>query len=155
MSDLSDKPENVYGATVTIKTRDALGQAAPWMKFLGIVGYVGIVFMAVFGVGFMIFGFAFSGSKPFGSMFPLVGLVYIAIAVALFFPVRFLMRMAKASKQYRASSVAMDLEAVAVNLKKLAKFYGVFMIVVLAIYLVVIVGMIVFAAVFAGHLWQK
>lgn len=153
MSDLTNSslptPETatgplIEGATVTVKTKEALGKAGPWLKFIGVVGYIGVAVMVVFGLVAVIA--AVLNPEGIGETSSLVigilGFVYAVLAVVVFFPVRMLMRIAKAAKQYALQVTAAGLEAVAVNLQKLAKFYGIFTIVVLAIWVLVLLGVI-------------
>jgi len=125
---------------VTPKTRELLGQAAPWLKFLAVLGYIAVGLIAVVGVILAVAaGFLGSLVAGFGALGPMIGLIYLALAVVMFFPARILGRMAKAAKKYKLQGDAADLEAAVGAVKGLAKFYGVMAIVLLAVYAVVLV----------------
>ena len=79
--------------TVTVKTKDALGQASPWIRFLSILGFIGVGILAVAGAG-----------DP------------------------------------------TDLEAFAVQVRGLSRFYGIFAIVMIAVYAVAIIAVVLFLA---------
>ena len=72
-------PETSEGLLVTEETRDSLGKSSPWMKFLGIVGYVSIDLMVVVGLGLIVFSGVESVHR-FGILFPVLGLVYLALS---------------------------------------------------------------------------
>ena len=138
----------VEGAQVSVKTREALGHSAPWLRFLGILGYIGLSLLILVGIGLFIFGLVHN-SQGLGDtirqrFMPYLGIFYVMIAVVMFIPLRFLMRMAKASKIYKVDSSAANLELFAVNFRKLVKFYGITTIVILAVYLLALLGFVIF-----------
>ena len=136
---MSDVPVSL---TVTEKTKVALGEASPWIRFLAILGFVGVGVLAVAGVAMMIFGGAMGERLGMGFLGPIIGLVYVALAVLVFFPTRMMLRLAAKSKQYKASADPADLEGFAINVRGLAKFYGIMTIVSLALVaLMIIVGL--------------
>lgn len=132
---------------VTPKTRELLGKAAPWLKFLTIINYIFLGILVVFGVIVAVSG-SFLGSfgENFGFAGPIIALVYVALAAVFFIPARALGKLAKASKKYKALGDAADLEAAAGAVRFLAKYFGVFTIVILSVYAVILVGAVVFAA---------
>jgi len=137
--------------TATEKTKQALGQAAPWILFLTVMGYIGCGILALVGLLMMAMGSFFSSLSEFGGSFamvwPIIGALYIGLGVLTFFPVLMLNRIASRSKAYGLSGGPADLEGVAVNIKSLAKYWGICTIVLLAVYILAIVGfIIVFAA---------
>jgi hypothetical protein len=132
---------------VTPKTRELLGKAAPWLKFLTVINYIFLGILVVFGAIVVIGGlFSATLSQSLGGAGPILALVYVALAVVLFIPARVLGKLAKASKKYKALGDAADLEAAAGAIRFLAKYFGIFTIVVLSLYVVVLIGAAVFAA---------
>ncbi len=134
----------------TAATRQLLGKAGPWLKFLGIMGYIGCGFMAVFGVIFLVL--PLTGDNVFGStsqsrlVGPALALFYLALGIVLFFPARFIHKMGSRSTQYQQDGDATTLEGVALHLKQVAKFYGIVTIVGLASIPVILVVSIIAAA---------
>jgi hypothetical protein len=129
-------------------TRQLLGKAGPWLGFLGVMAFVGCGFLAVIGVGMIAVPVA--GGNLFGSSAqarlttPILGLLYLALAVVSFFPARFIASMGRNARRYTNDGESSTLEAVILNLKKAAKFYGVVTIVALggSVVALVIVGIV-------------
>jgi len=130
--------------TVTEKTKKALGQSAPWVMFLAVMGYIGCGLLAVLGVTMIVFGDALgnlaghSGSPI--KIWPFVGGAYIGLGVVAFFPTRMLHRVAGRSRLYGLSGIPADLETVAVTIRSLALYWSICTIVLLAVYLIVAIG---------------
>jgi len=119
---------------VTAKTRELLGQASPWLRFLVVLGYIFLIVgaLSVIALAFTPFLPGVGGSNS-------IQLITMAVVVLLFvvlyyFPLRILNRIANGSKRYKADGEAVGLEQVASGVRGLAKFYGVFTIVVLSVY---------------------
>ena len=60
--------------------------------------------------------------------------VMIALLAIYYFPLRILGRLSKGARGYKSTGDAADLEKVASGVRGLAKFYGVFIIVILSVY---------------------
>lgn len=107
-----------------------------WTKFLSIVGFVFLTFMAIAAGLLLIQFFAFKTSG-----FPIVALLPVIImGVLYFFPIYFLSRFSIDSKRALDSSSSKYLAEALRYLKLHYTFVGVLVIVVLAFYLVVIVA---------------
>ena len=134
----------VLSLTVTVKTKDALGQASPWIRFLSILGFIGVGLLAVAGLLLVVFGSSFG--RVFGLAFfaPLLGVVYVALAVVVFFPTHMLLRLASRGKKYAGAGDPTDLEAFAVQVRGLSRFYGIFAIVMIAVYAVALIVVVAF-----------
>lgn len=134
--------------TATEKTKQALGQAAPWMFFLAVMGYIGCGLLVLIGIGLALIGGSMGGYLDemgrFGRVvWPILGAVYVGLAVLAFFPTLMLHRIAGKSKAYGKAGGPNDLEGVAVNIRSLAKYWGICTIVLLAVYVVAAIGIIV------------
>jgi uncharacterized membrane protein len=127
---MSDVPVSL---TVTEKTKVALGEASPWIRFLAILGFVGVGVLVLAGILMMIYGGMLGAAFGMGFLGPIVGLIYVALAVVVFFPTRMMLRMAGKTKAYKASGAAADLEGFALNARALAVFYGIMTIIMLAL----------------------
>jgi hypothetical protein len=146
-------PSVTGGAGVTAKTRDYLGQAAPWLRFLTVLGYIGIVLIVLVGVAMTFMGGLLGNLAGGLAMIgPILGLVYVGLAVLFYFPVRILGKMAKSAKKYKLQGDAADLEGVAGAVHGLAKFYGIVAIVFIALYVLIIIGAAIFGVMAAGQL---
>ena len=130
---------------------EALRESAKWCMFLAIVGFIGIGFMILAG-GFMMVAMstiannpAFGG-VPLGGLKAYIGLIYIVIAALYFFPIYYLYKYATGTKRALESSNSDVLSDALVNLKSHHKFLGITTIVVISLYIVVIIGVVIFAA---------
>lgn len=114
-------------------------ETSKWAKFLSILGYIGVGFLILGGIVASIGLSIFSSISDFGFPMALVGLVYIVLGVLYYFPVSYLH---KFSVQVKNGLTSNNQEAVNTgfeNLKSLFKFMGIFMIVVLSIYVLALV----------------
>jgi hypothetical protein len=138
---------NPAALTATEKTKQALGQAAPWAFFLAIMGYIGSGVLALAGLLMLVLGGFFSSLSEFGGamtmIWPILGVCYMGLGLLSFFPTLMLNRIASRSKAYGLSGGPADLEGVAVNVKSLAKYWGICTIVLLAVYVIAIVGLVI------------
>ncbi|MGA9853268.1 MAG: hypothetical protein WBR15_10090 [Gammaproteobacteria bacterium] len=132
---------------------DALNATRPWVKFLAILGFVVMAFMVLAGL-VMFAGFsampARSGLSPvFG---PVFGILYILMAVFFYLiPCLYLMRYGNAITRIPASGQA-ALEDALKHQKSFWKYLGIFAIVMIVAYIVIIIGGIAFAVIYGlGH----
>jgi hypothetical protein len=130
-------PEKTQGAG-TVLTETMLGylkEASPWTRFIGILGFIGCGLMVLGGIITAIATSSVSGiTEGFGPL-PvwLVSLIYIAFGVLFFFPSRFVYDFGAKIRNYQFSSSDEDLEAAFKSNKSLWKFYGIMLIVYLAL----------------------
>ena len=131
-----------------------LKQASPWLRFIGILGFVACGMTAVWGVLFIalipIFVLAmenmpgleafgtFSGGMgmAFGGLF---GVIIIGSSLLIFFPSLFVYRFGEKIRTYLRTGTDQDLEQAFKNNKSLWKFYGILCIIYLAFLPVMIV----------------
>lgn len=135
----------------------ALRESAKWCMFLAIVGFIGIGLMVIAGAFMSIlmssvdpYGGGMGGMNPLAGMGGVIGLVYIGMAVLYFFPVYYLFNYAKGIKQAFESGNNDLLTNALVNLKSHHKFLGILTIIVIALYILMFLGIAVFAASFGG-----
>lgn len=114
-------------------------ETAKWGKFLAIMGFVGMGIMILVAIGIML-GSSQLSQMP-GVNFPMgmLGLVYIVIAVLYYFPVNYLYRFSAKMKQGLRSNDLPTITSGFSNLKSLFKFMGIFTIVILSIYALILV----------------
>lgn len=107
--------------------------AAKWGKFLAIVGFVFCGFMIIGGIA----ATAFMSSLGAYSSIPFmqyIGIIYVVLAAIMFFPCLYLLKFSNKIQNALATSNQENLDMGFANLKALFKFYGIFTIVILAIY---------------------
>ncbi|GHT91596.1 hypothetical protein FACS1894140_2440 [Spirochaetia bacterium] len=112
-----------------------LKEAAPWLRFIGILSFIGCGFMFAGGIIFVILASVVSGLagefEAIGGA--LVGLIYIPMGVLMFFPARFIYNFGAKIRNYARSNAEQDLEEALKNNKSLWKFYGIMSIISLAL----------------------
>lgn len=120
------------------KIIDYLLETSKWGKFLAVVGYVLIGIFILLGM-FVMFGFS-QISRFTGTSYPmgLFGFLYILIAVAYYFPVNYLHKFSIHIKQGINTKSEIPLTSGFQNLKSLFKFMGIFVIVILSIYALIL-----------------
>jgi hypothetical protein len=124
-----------------------LREASPWLRFIGILGYIGCGLMFFGGIIGAIVIFAVSAvAEEFGD-FPVgvVVLLYAVIGGVMFFPARFTYSFGDKIRSYILSRSEQELELAFRNNKSLWKFYGILCIVYLAFIPLAIIGGIVAA----------
>lgn len=138
----------------------ALRTSAGWSLFLSIVGFIYIAFLLIVGIS----SFAMMSSipdDPYGSAMMMnpffaytkyLGIVYILGALLYFFPVYYLFNYATGTKRALESGNNDVLANALVNLKSHHKFLGIFTIVVIAMCILIFIGVMAFAASYAGSM---
>jgi hypothetical protein len=141
----------VSGGLLTETMLKYLKAASPWLRFIGILSYIGSGFMALGGLTAMIiipiigrfddipsvFG-NFSGGM--GAAF---GAFYLVVGMVMFIPARFLYKLGSKTRSYFLSHADKDLEEAFKNHKSFWKFCGICAIIQLAFIPVAIVAGII------------
>jgi hypothetical protein len=119
--------------------------ASPWLRFIGILSFIGCGLMAAAGVLFTvapslavmnIAGWV-NEIKGWAGVF--MGVLYIGLSVLMFFPARFMYGFGIKIRNYLRSGADQDLEEAFKNNKSLWKFNGILAIIYLAVIPVVMV----------------
>ena len=113
------------------------------MRFLGIIGYIGCGFTVLAGIAFTLlrrlFLYSFGASSlgdafgALGIMGALMGVVYVIIAVLLFFPSRWLYKTGAKIRDYARSGSDRDLEEAFRTNRAFWKYLGIILIIQLAL----------------------
>jgi hypothetical protein len=112
--------------------------ASPWLRFIGVLTYIGSGFMVAAGLAVMVLlpgiaGNSFLDSSGLGGILGGgVGLLYIIAGAVLFFPARFTYNFGAKIRTYLQNNAEQELETAFKNNKSLWKFYGILAIVYLA-----------------------
>jgi hypothetical protein len=111
-----------------------LKEAAPWLRFMGVLGYIGCGFMFFGGIILSIIMFAVSGFIDGfdGASMGIMGLVYVPMGILYFFPARFTYKFGTKIRHYLFTNSEEDLELAFKNNRALWKFNGILYIVLLA-----------------------
>lgn len=141
-----DKP-----ITVSESMLGALNATRPWVKFLAILGFVVMTFMVLAGlIMFVGFSVAPATSKLPAFFGPVFGVVYVVMAVFFYLiPCLYLLRYANAITRIQATGQA-ALEDALKQQKSFWKYVGIFTIVMLVTYVLLVIGIIVFAVIYGS-----
>jgi hypothetical protein len=123
-----------------------------WTMFLAIMGFIGSGFMILVGLFFAAVMRAFGQSHEFGSFVPvLMGIFYVILGAAYCIPSYFLLRFSTNTKSALASGDEESLTAAVRSLRTFFVFIGISVIAIIAIYILLIIGAIVFGVFAAIH----
>ena len=129
--------ENLF--TINSEIKGYLLETSKWGKFLAIIGYVGMGLLLLLGLAFIVGFSIFSSVSNVGFPMRIMGLIYILISVVYYFPVNYLYKFSIQFKQGFNSNNQQTITSGFENLKKLFKFMGIFTIVLLSIYALIII----------------
>jgi len=121
-----------------------LREGRKWAKFLAIVGFIFIGIGALGSIGL------FAASSMMSELTPVpmgsVAIFYLIIIGIYFFPIYYLLKFADKAKEALDSRNTQTLTESMQYLKSHYKFLGIFTIVMLSLYPIIIVGAIIFGA---------
>jgi hypothetical protein len=134
MDNFEHKPLDENSLIGNAEINGYLFETSKWGKFLAIIGYIGMVLLVLLGI-FMMLGLSHFGNLP-DTGFPMgvFGLLYIFIALIYYFPVNYLYKFSVQIKQGLQTKDTPTVTSGFQNLKSLFKFMGIFTIVILSIY---------------------
>lgn len=126
---------------VTEAMLGSLKATRPWVKFLAIVWFVGLIIAVLFGLAMItgIYGgFSTPGMpKSFTKVF---GVFYIVMALVYVMPILYLYRYAKAIAGLGSSTEMATFEEALKQQKSFWKYLGIYIIVVVVLYVLLIIG---------------
>lgn len=136
---------------ITQRTRDYVAKASPWATFLGVLGFVLTGFIVLVSLGIILFAGLLT--DLFGDSIPIlgslgeagriggvfIGILYLLMSLLAFFPSLRLVNAGAASKRYRLRGDPADLERFMLEVRRLAKFFGIVAIVAIGFYAVIII----------------
>ena len=151
-TDMDEIKGSVPTGELTDRMQTYLIEASPWIRFIGILGYVGAGGMFSMGlmvsVGMAVFGRNISeGTEMTGLMTGLMGAgfgaMYIIFGILYFFPAHFTFKFGSGIKTYKDSGLNKDMEVALKNNKSLWKFIGILSIISLSLIPVGIIASII------------
>ncbi len=122
------------GINFSSQIKQSLSETAKWAKFLAIVGFVmlGLIVLAA------LFMFIAGASTFGGASFLGIAFGYLLMAALYFFPTYYLYLFSRKIKLGFNSSIQSEVDEAFLNLKKLFKFVGILMIIMLSIYALIL-----------------
>ena len=111
-----------------------LYEASPWLRFVGILCYIGCGFFVIGGIVTSIVMFAISDFTYTldGVAMGLLGLLYVPMGILYFFPARYIYNFGAKIRNYRFTNSGGDLEQALKYNKSFWKFSGILCIIFIA-----------------------
>mgnify|MGYP000443902134 CR=1 FL=1 len=140
--------ENQQNLVLNEQAVDALRTSAKWSMFLAIMGFVGIAFMIIAALIMtsVMSAIPTSSMSPLGNLKGYLSGFYLFMALLYFPPVYYLFKYATDMKNALLTSSSNMVSVALGYLKSHHKYLGISIIVVLSLYLLFIIGIIVFVA---------
>ncbi len=136
------------GAPVTDLAIEMLRQTRPWVQLLSGLCFLGSVFMMLASVGLMIVGAMTSSSDK--SFPPWLGIVYFPFALLYVYPGIKLWSYGGAISRLLLTRAPAELESALLHQKSFWKFCGITSIVVLVVYMLALIGAVMFSVMTAA-----
>jgi hypothetical protein len=124
--------ENAAQGILTAAMIRYLKESSPWLRFVGILGYIGAAFLIISGIIMILTGGGSISFRGFSPSSGLIGLGYVPLGVLAFFPARFTYTFGIKIRRYLLNGGEKDLEEAFRNNRSLWKFTGVSAIVYLS-----------------------
>lgn len=122
-----------------------LRETAKWAFFLSILGFIGLGFLVLVALFMFAAGGAIASAAggAFGALGAMgggiIGTVYLILAILYFFPVLYLFKFASKTKRALAESSTEGLTEGLENLKSHYKFIGIFTLIILSLYVLILI----------------
>jgi hypothetical protein len=136
---LPEETEDVSPIELNEEIQYYLYETAKWCKFLSIVGFVfiGLLIIGAFAAGTFISKFAAaSPGAPVSAAF--ITVIYVLMALIYFFPTFYLYRFAVNTKAGINTGSQAEMTTAFSNLKSVFKFWGIFTLVIIIFYTIVL-----------------
>ncbi|WP_339917502.1 DUF5362 family protein [Yeosuana marina] len=122
-----------------------LSEISKWSYFLSIMGFIGVGLMVLAGIFIGFFSGLNNLAGSSNTLYNLgysmgIGLFYIVLALIYLFPVIYLFRFSKRVKSALKLNSNEDFRIAFLNLKSHYKFMGIFVIVIISIYVLILIG---------------
>ena len=123
-------------------SKDYLKKTTPWSKFMAIMGFIGVGMMAICAVSMISMGTVIDSISPIpfplGMLYIGLGMFYLVMTVAAFFPALYLFRFSQKTCNALETDDTLVLEDAFKNMKCYWKIKSILTIVVVAILLIAI-----------------
>ena len=127
---------------ITENIQNNLLTATKWLKFMTILGTVGVALLFIIGI-VLLFIPTYDGVP--GAVY---GAIYILLTLLYFYPIKKSFDLIKNTRDAMGNASQMGLEQAAANVKSILKYFGILSIVCLSIYALIFI--ICFIAIMAG-----
>ncbi len=150
-ANLYASPPVSSGEAVAASTLAVLSATKPWVRFMSVLMWIGVVFMLLVAAGMGIFS-TLGAAKSFptgplgGAQFIIFAAFYGVLAFVYIYPALKLWKYANRIGSLAASRSVIDLDAALNEQRSFWKFLGVMTIIMLSLYLVAIIGFVALGA---------
>ena len=127
---------------ITENIQNNLLTATKWLKFITILGTVGVALFFIIGI-VLLFIPTYDGVP--GALY---GVIYMLLTLLYFYPIKKSFDLIKNTREAMGNASQMGLEQAAANVKSILKYFGILSIVCLSIYALILI--ICFIAIMAG-----
>ena len=127
---------------ITENIQNNLLTATKWLKFMTILGTVGVALFFIIGI-VLLFIPTYDGVP--GALY---GVIYMLLTLLYFYPIKRSFDLIKNTREAMGNASQMGLEQAAANVKSILKYFGILSIVCLSIYALILI--ICFIAIMAG-----
>lgn len=127
---------------ITENIQKNLLSATKWLKFMTILGTVGVALLFI--IGIVLFFIPTYDGVP-GAVY---GAIYMLLTLLYFYPIKKSFDLIKNTRDAMGNASQMSLEQAAANVKSILKYFGILSIVCLSIYALIFI--ICFIAIMAG-----
>jgi len=145
--EINQQVENTI--VITDEIKKYFLEISKWGKFLAIVGYIGMGFLVLLSLFLMVGVSLIPNVNGSGMPMAAAGFVYLLMAGVYFFPITYLYNYSVKIKQGLTTNDQQNVTSAFMNLKSLFKFFGIFTIVILSIYALILIVAVPMAIVFA------
>ena len=139
LNNLNETNNETPMLTLDVEAKKYLDETGKWAKFLAIVGFISLGLIVLQSLVLFFTSSSLGALLPSdegidSSLFIIMSLFTVLIAVIIYFPVKYLYNFSMFSKTAVAHNNSDDLTIAMMNLKSLNKFFGIYTIVILSIY---------------------
>lgn len=134
--------ETQAAGPVTAEAVELLRKTKPWVRFFSVLGIIGIVLMALGAMAMVLLNFGPFRSMPLAARIG-IGVLYIVLAIFYVPPVLFLHRYASRIRDLMDENSSRNLENALRAQKSFWKYIGLFTVITICIYIVVLIGVLV------------
>lgn len=127
---------------ITENIQSNLLSATKWLKFMTILGTVGVALLFIIGI-VLLFIPTYDGVP--GALY---GVIYMLLTLLYFYPIKKSFDLIKNTREAMGNASQVGLEQAAANVKSILKYFGILSIVCLSIYALILI--ICFIAIMAG-----
>jgi len=143
-----NQASSIPGDSASPRTIEALAATKPWVRFVSVMGFLGAISMAAYGVMAVFFGFI-PGQQPgltgFAAMTATLGVFYLVLAVVYAIPSMKLWKFASSIARLKISQSSADLESAIHQQRGFWKTAGILCIVTFISGFVMIAGVVILA----------